>query len=112
MAGKRFGKVDGHVGRRVRERRREISMSQTKLAGALGVTYQQVQKYELGLNRVAAGRLWDMANILEVDVGYFFEGIQKRAKRKAKPRKSSTAAKAVRRKGWSAGRYVTRDARN
>ncbi len=85
--------VDDHVGRRVRERRREIGMYQGKLGNALGVTYQQVQKYEAGTYRVAAGRLWDVANILEVDVGYFFEGIEKRAKRKAKPRKSSTKAK-------------------
>ncbi len=93
MVGKRFGVVDDHVGRRVRERRREIGISLEKLGDALGITYQLVQKYEIGLNRVAAGRLWDMANILEVDVGYFFEGIQKRAKRKAKPRKSPIKAK-------------------
>ena len=99
MAGKRFGEVDGHVGRRVRERRLALGISQEKLGNALGISFQQVQKYEVGTNRVAAGRLWDMANILEVDVGYFFEGIQKRAKRKARPRKSPTAAKAVRRKG-------------
>jgi len=104
MVVKRFGEVDGHVGRRVRERRREIGISQDKLGNALKVSFQQVQKYEVGTNRVAAGRLWDIARILEVDVGYFFEGIEKRAKRKAKPRKSSTAAKAVRRKGRSAGR--------
>ncbi len=103
-ATKRFGKVDAHVGRRVRERRREIGMSQGKLGNALGISFQQVQKYEIGLNRVAAGRLWDIAKLLEVDVGYFFEGIQKRAKRKAKPRKSPTAAKTARRKSRSARR--------
>ncbi len=80
-------------------------MTQAKLGNALGISFQQVQKYEIGLNRVAASRLWDMARILEVDqVGYFFEGIQKRAKRKAKPRKSPTATKAVRRKGRGARR--------
>jgi len=73
-------------------------MSQEKLADAIGIAFQQIQKYEVGTNRVAASRLWDIARILEVDVGYFFEGIQKRAKRKAKPRKSSTAAKAKRTK--------------
>ncbi len=105
MVVKRFGEVDAHVGRRVRERRREIGMSQGKLGNALGVTYQQVQKYEVGTDRVMASRLWDIAKLLEVDhVGYFFEGIQKRAKRKAKPRKRSTATKAVRRKGRSARR--------
>ncbi len=96
MVAKRSSDVDAHVGRRIRERRREIGMSQGKLGSALGITFQQIQKYEIGLNRVAAGRLWDMANILEVDVGYFFEGIKKRAKRKAKPRKSTTAAKRTR----------------
>ncbi len=68
-------------------------MYQGKLGNALGVTSQQVQKYEVGTDRVAAGRLLDMAKILDVEVGYFFEGIEKRAKRKAKPRKRSTAAK-------------------
>ena len=98
MVIKRSGKVDAHVGRRVRERRREIGMSQTKLGNALGIAFQQIQKYEVGTNRVAAGRLWDIAKALEVDVGYFFEGIKRRAKRKAKPGKSSTAAKAKRTK--------------
>ncbi len=98
MVTKRFGGVDDHVGKRVRERRREIGMSQTKLGNALGIAFQQIQKYEVGMNRVAAGRLWDIARILEVDVGYFFEGIERRAKRKAKPRKSQIAAKAKRTK--------------
>ena len=109
-ATKRFGKVDAHVGRRVRERRLALGLSQDKLGNALGISFQQVQKYEVGTNRVAAGRLWDMAKILEVDVGYFFEGIERRAKRprKAKPRKSPTAAKAVRRKGRSARKITSR----
>ncbi len=97
IAKPRSSEVDGHVGRRVRERRREIGVSQDKLGNALGVSFQQVQKYEVGTHRVAASRLWDIARILEVDqVGYFFEGIQKRAKRKA--RKSPTATKAKRTK--------------
>ena len=94
----RSSDVDTHVGKRVRERRKVLGMSQTKLADALGVSFQQVQKYEIGVNRVAAGRLWDMAKALEVDVGYFFEGIKKRASRKARPRKSPTATKAKRTK--------------
>ncbi len=93
MVARRSSDVDGHVGRRVRERRREIGISLEKLGAALGISFKQVQKYEIGLNRVAAGRLWDISKILEVDVGYFFEGIQKRAKRKAKPRKSRAKAK-------------------
>ena len=100
VVAKRSSKVEAHVGRRVRERRREIGMSQKKLGNALRISFQQIQKYEAGTNRVAAGRLWDMAGILEVDVGYFFEGIPKRTSRarKAKPRKRPTAAKAKRTK--------------
>ncbi len=93
MVVKRSSDVDAHVGRRARERRREIGMSQEKLGNALGVSMQQVQKYEAGRDRVMAGRLWDIAKALEVDVGYCFEGIEKRPKRKAKPRKSPTKAK-------------------
>ena len=85
MVGKRSSDVDHHVRKRIRERRREIGMSQEKLGNALGISFQQVQKYELGINRVAASRLWDIAKALEVDVGYFFEGIKKRAGRVRKP---------------------------
>ena len=91
MLAKRASKVDDHVGQRVRERRKALGLSQTKLGDALGISFQQIQKYEVGTNRVAAGRLWDMAKALEVDVGYFFEGIQKRAGRGRKPRKAKTA---------------------
>ncbi len=95
MVAKRSSDVDAHVGRRVRERRNALGLSQEKLGNALGISFQQVQKYEIGINRVAASRLWEMAKALEVDVRYFFEGIERRARRprKAKPRKSPTAAK-------------------
>ena len=96
VATKRIGTVDDHVGQRVRDRRLSLSMSQDKLGNALGISFQQVQKYEVGTNRIAAGRLWDIARVLEVDVGYFFEGIERRAKRKVKPRKRPIAAKAKR----------------
>ena len=79
MAGTRLSYVDHYVRKRIRERRREIGMSQTKLADALGGSMQQVQKYEAGTNRVMASRLWDIAKALEVDVGYFFEGLEKQA---------------------------------
>lgn len=95
-------KVDAHVGQRVRGRRKEMGLSQEKLARSLGVSFQQVQKYEIGINRVSAGRLWDIADSLEVDIGYFFDGIAKglgrsrkiKAKPKAKPKtRAKTGAK-------------------
>lgn len=67
--------VDIEVGRRVRIRRLSLGMSQEKLASNLGVTFQQVQKYEKGVNRVGAGRLHQIAQTLTVPVSYFFDGI-------------------------------------
>lgn len=66
--------VDIHVGGRVRLRRTLLSMSQEKLASALGITFQQVQKYENGTNRVGASRLFHIAKVLKVPVSFFFEG--------------------------------------
>jgi transcriptional regulator with XRE-family HTH domain len=66
--------VDKHVGSRVRMRRMMLGMSQEALGGALGLTFQQVQKYEKGVNRVSASRLQHMSQILQVPVPFFFEG--------------------------------------
>src|SRR5690606_16292746 len=66
--------TDKHVGSRVRMRRMMLSMSQEKLGDALGLTFQQVQKYEKGTNRIGASRLQAIANILQVPVSFFFEG--------------------------------------
>jgi len=66
--------IDKHVGSRVRMRRRILDMSQTDLANALGLTFQQVQKYEKGANRIAAARLQHLSQILQVPVPFFFEG--------------------------------------
>jgi transcriptional regulator with XRE-family HTH domain len=74
MATKAPNPVDKHVGSRVRLRRMMLSMSQEKLGGALGLTFQQVQKYEKGSNRIGAGRLQQISNILQVPVSFFFEG--------------------------------------
>ena len=71
---KRGTDVDDYVGRRVRQRRLELGQSQTELGDALGVTFQQVQKYENGANRVSAGRLYGMARHLGVTLDYFVEG--------------------------------------
>jgi transcriptional regulator with XRE-family HTH domain len=67
--------VDVHVGARVRLRRQILKMSQEKLGDQLGVTFQQVQKYERGTNRVGASRLWRLSQVLEVPISYFFEGM-------------------------------------
>ena len=66
--------TDKHVGSRVRMRRMMLGMSQEKLGDALGLTFQQVQKYEKGTNRIGAGRLQQIAGILQVQVAFFFEG--------------------------------------
>lgn len=66
--------IDKHVGNRVRMRRMMLSISQDKLAKALGVSFQQVQKYEKGTNRVGASRLQSIAQVLQVPAGFFFEG--------------------------------------
>src|ERR1044071_5970118 len=66
--------IDRHIGARIRARRTLIGMSQEKLGEALGLTFQQVQKYEKGTNRVGSGRLQEIGDILGVQVTYFFEG--------------------------------------
>jgi transcriptional regulator with XRE-family HTH domain len=74
MAKKAPNPVDRHVGSRVRMRRMMLGMSQEKLGNALGLTFQQVQKYEKGTNRIGASRLQQIAHILQVTVAFFFEG--------------------------------------
>jgi transcriptional regulator with XRE-family HTH domain len=74
MAKKAPNPIDRHVGSRVRMRRMMLSMSQEKLGGALGLTFQQVQKYEKGTNRIGASRLQQISHILQVPVAFFFEG--------------------------------------
>jgi transcriptional regulator with XRE-family HTH domain len=64
--------IDVHVGRRLRARRQELGLSQMRLAEALGVTFQQIQKYERGVNRVVASRLYDLSRSLDVPIEYFF----------------------------------------
>jgi transcriptional regulator with XRE-family HTH domain len=74
MAKKAPNPTDKHVGSRVRMRRIMLSMSQEKLGDALGLTFQQVQKYEKGTNRIGASRLQQISHILQVPVAFFFEG--------------------------------------
>jgi transcriptional regulator with XRE-family HTH domain len=74
--GKLAKRVDEHVGERVRQRRAELGLTQHDLAQALGISYQQVQKYETGANRVSSGRLYEIAHKLEVDISHFFDGLE------------------------------------
>lgn len=67
--------VDRHVGLRVRMRRKELGISQERLAESLGITFQQVQKYERGANRVSASKLWEIAAALKTPVAYFYDGL-------------------------------------
>lgn len=67
--------VDKNVGKRLRQRRVELGMSQQALGEVLGLSFQQIQKYESGANRIAASRLYDICRSLEVEVSFFFEGI-------------------------------------
>lgn len=68
--------IDLHVGRRLRARRRLLNLTQEKLASAVDIRFQQIQKYESGANRISASRLWTLARALDVSVGYFFEGLK------------------------------------
>ena len=67
--------VDVHVGKRVRHRRWMVGMTQQQLAERVGIKFQQIQKYETGMNRISASRLWDIAEALSVPINFFFEGI-------------------------------------
>jgi transcriptional regulator with XRE-family HTH domain len=81
MARKRASKSDGphfvdvHVGKRVHMRRKFLNISQEALGSAIDVSFQQVQKYERGTNRVSASMLWDIAKCLKIPIGYFYEGL-------------------------------------
>lgn len=71
--------VDVHVGQRLRQRRVLVGLSQEKLARMVGITFQQVQKYERGANRIVASRLYQLAKVLDVPVSYFFDDVGARA---------------------------------
>jgi transcriptional regulator with XRE-family HTH domain len=83
--------IDMHVGKRVRLRRTLLGMSQEQLGGELNITFQQVQKYERGGNRIGSSRLWDISQILDVPVNYFFDDMSE-ITMKSSPRKVSQGA--------------------
>jgi transcriptional regulator with XRE-family HTH domain len=67
--------IDRHVGLRIRMRRKELGISQERLAESIGLTFQQVQKYERAANRVSASKLWEMSRALNTNIAYFYEGL-------------------------------------
>lgn len=77
--------VDVYVGKRIRQRRWLIAMTQQQLAGHVGIKFQQIQKYETGANRVSASRLWDIAEALDVNISFFFEGLTKQPAERSTP---------------------------
>lgn len=89
--------IDLHLGRRLRRRRRLLGLTQQQLAVAVGIRFQQIQKYECGANRISAARLWQLAEALEVQVSYFYDGLaeaQERAEQSlAEPREGAMARK-------------------
>ncbi len=82
----RAQEVDRYVGARIRERRIMLGLTQQNIAELIGVTYQQAHKYERGINRVSAGRLYDIAQALNVPVGHFFEQLEDAARLEMTPR--------------------------
>lgn len=78
--------IDRYVGARIRERRIMLGLTQQQLADLIGVTYQQAHKYERGINRVSAGRLFEVAQVLSVPVNYFFDGLEQDIERSISPR--------------------------
>jgi transcriptional regulator with XRE-family HTH domain len=82
--------IDEHLGRKLRRRRRLLGLTQQQLAAACGVRFQQIQKYECAANRMSAGRLWQLAKVLDVPVSYFFEGLESSIE-PAVPREADTS---------------------
>jgi len=67
--------IDVHVGKRVRHRRWMLGMTQQQLGDRVGIKFQQIQKYETGMNRISASRLWDIAQAMDASISFFFEGL-------------------------------------
>jgi len=84
--GRSTAAIDDHVGTRIRERRIMLGLTQQQLAEMIGVTYQQTHKYERAINRVSAGRLFEIARVLSAPISYFYEGVGEKGPRQITPR--------------------------
>jgi transcriptional regulator with XRE-family HTH domain len=87
--------IDLHLGKRLRRRRRLLGLTQQQLANAVGIRFQQIQKYECGANRISAARLWQLAEALQAPVSYFYDGLTESAVRAetAEPRSEGMMAR-------------------
>jgi len=93
--------IDLHLGRRLRRRRRLLGLTQQQLASAVGIRFQQIQKYECGANRISAARLWQLSEALEIPIGYFYDGLaeaQERREREAPALAESRSGEVMARK--------------
>ncbi len=87
--------VDAHIGQKIRARRNLLGLSQTELADAAGITFQQIQKYERGVNRVGAGRLQQFSDALGIPPSYFFEGAPTVGKKQPAPQDGELSESAI-----------------
>ena len=85
--------IDEHLGRRLRRRRRLLGLTQHQLADACGVRFQQIQKYECAANRMSAARVWQLSQVLEVPISYFYEGLG--PQRDSRPRENGEQQREV-----------------
>lgn len=85
--------IDEHLGRRLRRRRRLLGLTQHQLADACGVRFQQIQKYECAANRMSAARVWQLAQVLDVPISYFYEGLG--PQRECRPRDGESGHREV-----------------
>ncbi len=88
-----YNPIDVHVGARLRARRTLLGMSQTALGAAMGISFQQQQKYESGSNRISASRLYELSKLLDVDIGYFFDEMDKATESESPARLSRQKSK-------------------
>lgn len=92
--------IDVHVGARLKLRRTLLGVSQEKLAGSIAITFQQIQKYERGINRIGASRLFDLASVLDVSVDYFFDEMPVQVAGQSPARRNGAVAGAVPETGY------------
>lgn len=90
--------IDIHLGKRLRRRRRLLGLTQQQLAGACGVRFQQIQKYECGANRISAARLWQLSEALQVPVAYFYDGLSEQERNEAEAKIAEDAGEVLSRK--------------